>query len=244
MDTVIGRIFCCVLTIWLLLCPGPGSAQALNPILLKSNFDSVTVKNNLLALQADFLARIEKTGMHPVLPAPSIIMDNPPSYGNYDDSLNVLRTANWATLSAEEQAPFNRIAGGLGNGITGVGYFEYSVHRWVFIHEMGHWWQACNHQSAESYATEMGANRIATAYWREADPVFSDFMLKRFQGYLKMIPNPVPAGADKEKFLNENYGKLPIPAYIWFQASMIVDAYAEKPVAGFSEAIRRVGGRP
>ena len=244
MDKDIGRTCCCALAIVLLLCPGSGTAQALNPILLQSNFDTVVVKKTLLVLQADFVGRIEKTGMHPLRPVPQIIMDNPPSYGNYDDSLNVLHTANWATMSAEERAPFIRIAGGLGNGITGVGYFEYSVHRWVFIHEMGHWWQACHHQSAESYASEMGANRLATAYWREADPVFSDFMLKRFQGYLKMIPNPVPAGADKEKFLNENYGKLPVTAYIWFQASMIVDAYAEKPVARFSEAIKRVGGKP
>ena len=89
----------------------------------------------------------------------------------------------------------------------------------------------------------MAANRIDIAYWRETDTAYSSFSLHRFQNYLKFIPNPVPEGQDNAKYLNDNYGKLPIPAYIWYQAAMIVDGYNEKPNPSFKESISRSGNK-
>ena len=57
-----------------------------------------------------------------------------------------------------------------------------------------------------------------------------------------MIPSPVPTGISKEKYLNDNYDKLPGgSAYIWYQATMIVDGYNEMPVLSFKQAIANGG---
>jgi hypothetical protein len=89
----------------------------------------------------------------------------------------------------------------------------------------------------------MAADRIDIAYWRETDTAYSAFSQKRFDNYLKLIPNPVPPGKNKQNYLNENYGKLPIPDYVWYQASMIVDGYNEKPIPTFRESIARSGNK-
>ncbi len=203
--------------------------------------DSAEVKNKLIALRNDFIGRIEAMGFHPSLKPPEIVMDNPLSFGNYDDSTNTLHTSNWTTLPDEDKALFIRAAKMF--GYTGEQYFESSAHRWIFIHELGHWWRACQHQVADSYASEMAADRIDIAYWRETDTAYSAFSRQRFENYLKFIPDPVPAGQDKTKYLNDNYGKLPVPVYIWFQARMIIDGYNEKPIASFRESITRSGNK-
>jgi hypothetical protein len=207
----------------------------------QTNTDSVSVMNKLVSLRNDFVGRIEAMGYHPSLKPPEILMDNPPSFGNYNDSTNTLHTSNWNTLPDKDKALFTR-AGKL-YGYTGEDYFESSAHRWIFIHELGHWWRACQHQVTDSYSSEMAADRIDIAYWRATDTAYSAFSQKRFENYLKFMPNPVPPGQDKQKYLNDNYGQLPIPVYIWYQASMIVDGYNEKPIPTFRESIARAGNK-
>ncbi len=207
----------------------------------QTNSDSLTVKNKLVALRNDFVSKIEAMGYHPRLNSPEIIMDNPPSFGNYNDSSNTIRTSNWNTLSAADKELFNRA--GKRYGYSGEDYFESSAHRWIFIHELGHWWRACQQQVTDPYSSEMAANRIDIAYWRETDTAYSSFSRRRHENYLKLMPNPVPEGQDKQKYLNDNYGKLPIPVYIWYQASMIVDGYNETPIASFKEAIKLAGNK-
>lgn len=196
---------------------------------------------SLIALRDQFIAKIEALGYHPRLNAPQVVMDNPPSFGNYDDSTNTLHTSDWKTLPDEDKQLFVR--SGKRYGYSGEDYFESSAHRWIFIHELGHWWRACQRQETDSYSSEMAADRIDIAYWREADTAYSAFSRQRFENYLKTIPNPVPPGQDKQKYLNENYGKLPVPVYIWYQATTIVDGYNETPIATFKETIVRSGNR-
>jgi hypothetical protein len=207
----------------------------------QTNTDSVTEKNKLKTLRDDFINRIEALGYHPRLNPPEIIMDNPPSFGNYDDATNILHTSNWNTLSDSDKELF--IRAGKRYGYSGENYFESSVHRWIFIHELGHWWRACQQQVTDSYSSEMAADRIDIAYWREADTAYSAFSRQRFENYMKFMPNPVPEGQDKKKYLNDNYGKLPVPVYIWYQAMMIVDGYNEMPIATFKESIARSGNK-
>ena len=207
----------------------------------QTNADAEAEKTKLIALRNDFIARIEAAGYHPSLKPPEIIMDNPPSFGNYDDSTNTLHTSDWKTLPDEDKERFTRA--GKRYGYAGEDYFESSAHRWIFIHELGHWWRACQHQVTDNYSSEMAADRIDIAYWRETDTAYSAFSKRRFEDYLKFMPNPVPAGEDKKKYLNENYGKLPVPVYIWYQATMIVDGYSETPVATFKQSISRAGNR-
>ncbi len=72
--------------------------------------------------------------------------------------------------------------------------------------------------------------------------LFMIFKLKGFQHIVSTFPNPVPAGQSKEKYLDENYEKLPgASAYTWYQAIMIVEASNEKPIVTFKQAIARSG---
>jgi hypothetical protein len=201
-----------------------------------------TIMSKMVALRDDFIGKISAMGFTPSLKAPEIVADNPRSFGNYDDSTNILHTGNWKTLPANLQAIFKKAASEMGNGMSGQLFFELGTHQWVFIHELGHWWRACQHQKAAPYEDEMAANRIATAYWRERDSAFLSFMVKRFQYRVDNTPSPVPAAQSKEKYLNDNYDKLPgASAYTWYQAIMIIDAYKERPVVTFKNAIEREG---
>lgn len=202
--------------------------------------DSSMIK--LTALRNEFIGRIKSTGFTPSLEAPKIVMDNPRSFGNYEREDNVLHTCDWNTLPPPAKDVFNKSAKGVGNGMTGQTYFELSVYKWIFVHELAHWWRACQHQTADSYENEKAANRIATAYWREVDPAFYEFKLQTFQRMVKTIPNPVPDGQSKETYLNNNYDKLPgASAYSWYQATMIVEVSHEQPVITFKQAIQNAG---
>jgi hypothetical protein len=203
--------------------------------------DSVSTKNKLITLRNDFIRRIEAMGYHPRLNPPEIVMDNPQSFGNYEDGTNTLHTSNWQTLAEGDKELF--IRAGKRYGMTGENYFESSAHRWIFVHELGHWWRASQKQVTDSYSSEMAANRIDIAYWRETDTAYSAFSRLRFENYVKLMPNPVPQGQDKKQYLNDNYGQLPVQAYIWYQATMILDGYNEMPIASFKESIARSGNK-
>lgn len=196
---------------------------------------------SLESLRDSFVKEVRAAGFQPSLAAPAIALDNPPSYGDYDDSKNVLHIANWNALSPDEQARFGRLAAMLGQGQTGEQAFEDGIHRWVFIHEMGHWWQACEHTSnGAHYAEEYGANRIAAAFWRKMDSGFMDRTRNKMTRVIASLPSPVPEGQAKEVYFNENYQKLAgTPGYIWYQYDMVIHAEDEKPLPSFAQALQQ-----
>jgi hypothetical protein len=202
--------------------------------------DSVTMKANVL--RDEFVNKIKAAGFTPSLPPPMIVFDNPRSYGNYSADSNILHTSDWKTLDTESKGRFEASAASGGNGMTGERYFELTAHQWILIHELGHWWRACQHQTAKPYENEMAANRIAIAFWREKDPAFMEFKRAGYQRMITVMRSPVPEGQAKSDYLNTNYDKLPGgQAYTWYQATMIVDGCAEMPVATFKEMIGRAG---
>jgi len=202
--------------------------------------DSVLTK--LITLRDDYVGKIKAMGYKPGLKLPPILLDNPRSFGNYDDSLNVIHTCYWPTLPPEGRAVFNNFAEHMGNGMTGEKFFDLAVYQWIFIHELSHWWQACQNFKSDPYETEKGANRIASAYWNDRDPQFYKFMLGVFQGVLDHRPSPVPPGVPKEKYLDDNYQKLPGgDAYTWYQSIMIVEVSKENPFETFKQAIQLAG---
>jgi hypothetical protein len=175
-----------------------------------------TVMVQLMTLRDSFVNQIKTEGFQPSLPAPRIILDNPPSYGNYEDAGNILHIAIWTALKPEQQARFSRLALIMGGEQTGEQAFEESVHQWVFIHELSHWWQACQRKPGENhYSVEYGANRIAASYWQLKDPAFMDRTAKRMAMVWPTMPNPVPEGQAEEKYFNENYEKLGLPQLIY-----------------------------
>lgn len=201
---------------------------------------NIAVLERVNALRDSFVNQIKVEGFQPSLAPPTIILDNPPSFGVYEDEKNLLHIAAWANLAPDDQARFERLAAKLGQGQSGEALFEDSVHHWVFVHELGHWWQACEHKTADThYAEEYGANRIAAAYWRLKDPAFMDRTAKRMAVLMSIIPIPVPSGQNKEAYFNENYEKLgPTPAYRWFQESMVVAIQEERPQPSFRETLQ------
>ena len=197
------------------------------------------------AVRDAFVARIHANGFSCPIPVPIILVEDVPSFGQYDNKTNVIRTSDWTLLNPQERAFFFQLAGP-GAKETGVrATFDKATHGWIFIHELGHWWQACRSVNSNSgpYQVEFGADRISLAYWREVDPSVVDTMMPIFRSVLDHSPNPVPAGEDVEAYFNKHYQELgPSPAYPWFQSRMNVAAYEEKPAPAFAQALLNVPG--
>jgi hypothetical protein len=193
----------------------------------------------LVTLRDSFVSQIKAEGFKPTLPAPEIVIDNPPSYGRYENDRNLLHISAWYNLQPDQEARFVRLADMLHNGESAQQLFEEGVHQWVFVHELSHWWQACQHKITDDhYAVEFGANRIAAAYWRAKDAAYMTRRTEHFTALVALFPNPVPADQPKEKFFNDNYAKLAgTPVYTWYQASMVVDVSSERPVPSFKQTL-------
>lgn len=198
------------------------------------------LKAQLIALRDSFVSQIKAEGFKPSLPPPEIVIDNPPSYGRYEKEQNLLHISAWKSLPPDQESRFVRLADILHNGQSPQELFEEGVHRWVFVHELSHWWQACQHKITDDhYAVEYGANRIAAAYWRLKDPAFLERRKKHFRAIMALAPSPVPAGESKEKFFNANYEKLAgTPAYTWYQSSMVVEVCDETAAPGFRQTLQ------
>jgi hypothetical protein len=194
----------------------------------------------LVTLRDAFVSQIKAEGFKPSLPPPEILVDNPPSYGRYENDKNLLHISAWDTLQPDQEARFVRLADMLHNGESAQQLFEEGVYQWVFVHELSHWWQACQHKITDDhYAVEFGANRIAAAFWRWKDPAFMERRTKHFRAILALAPNPLPPGESKEKFFNANYEKIAgTPVYTWFQSSMVVDVSDETPPPSFRQALQ------
>ena len=202
--------------------------------------DSIVVRQT--ALRDDYVNKVKALGLTPSLVPPPVVVSNPPSWGNYDDSANIIETCNWQTLPQEGKAVFENFAVMHGDGMTGERFFQLSVYQWIFVHEVSHWWRKCQHMESSHYEEEKAANRLATAYWRDRDPAFYQFMLSVFKGVLAHRPSPVPAGVSKESYFNEHYNNLPGgPAYSWYQSVMIVEVSEETPALSFAQAVRSGG---
>jgi hypothetical protein len=212
------------------------------PVDPKAERDATLVK--VTALRDKFIERIHSAGLTCPIPPPTIVVDHIPSFGNYQDETNTLHTSDWFLLNDEERALFFHLAGPGSDEAAAHANFENGVHRWVFSHELGHWWQACRKaiKDRPPYEVEFGANRIALAYWRETSPVFAEKLTAMFQGLLTNLPDPVPPGKAVEKYFNDNYEKLgPTPSYRWFQSRMIVTASEEQPPPSFAQVLASTG---
>ena len=191
-----------------------------------------TTLSRLQALRDSFVRRAIATGFKCTLPPPKILIDKVVSFGGYDRAKNTLTIVEWDQLPKDQKAFFGMLAGKGATSDLVRQTFETVIHKYVFVHELGHWTQACRKWRAwnNHYATEQDANRVSTAYWREVDSTVLTVMSQSFARFTEGMPSPVPAGNDEKKFFNDNYGKLvPTPGFIWYQANMVAIAYKESP---------------
>jgi hypothetical protein len=113
-----------------------------------------------------------------------------------------VHVARWEQLGPDQQAQFASL---FGQEQPGDQAFDEIVHRWVFTHELGHWWQVCQHETGGShYPEESGASRIAAAYWRVDDMLFMEKTAKKIAAVRDNLKSMVPAEQQNEKFFNEN----------------------------------------
>ena len=201
---------------------------------------TVATQTKATALRDAFTARVRAAGFTCSISVPTIVVEDVPSFGQYQPETNVLRTSDWSLLRPEEKALFVHLAGPGKEEADARDLFEVAAHQWIFIHELGHWWQACSGGNAgrSHYQVEYGANRISLAYWREVSPKVAETMKPVFQGVVDHAPSPVPSGQSVEEYFNANYETLgPSPAYPWFMSRMNVAAFEEKPVPTFAAAL-------
>jgi hypothetical protein len=83
-----------------------------------------SVLSRLTALRDDYVGKIKAMGYNPRLPLPPIVLTNPRSFGNYDDSLNVIQTCYWPTLPDEQRAVFINFAEHVDKTMTGEQFFN------------------------------------------------------------------------------------------------------------------------
>jgi len=194
----------------------------------------------MTALRDAFVKATVDAGFTCKIAPPAVVVMDVPSYGNYDVETNTVQTAGWELMSERERGLFYQIVGPGATEEQARAEFETAAHHWIFVHELGHWWQACRGvpHDGRHYAKEYGANRIAAAYWRERDPALTAHMRGVFEQVLSHAPNPVPAGQDVETYFDANYETLgPSPAYPWFQSRMTVTAFEEKPEPAFAQVL-------
>jgi hypothetical protein len=207
--------------------------------------DQDSTFKKLNQLRDNFISEIKKLGFTPGLKSPEVIIDSPASFatlGTYNDSTNTIHTSgDWKTVPTWFKNIFNFSATKMKNGETGESFFNKSVHQWIFIHELGHWWRACQHQEATFYDEEKAADRIDIAYWRLMDSVYMNFMAGVFQKQFDQF-NPLPAGQNPRQYLNDHYETIiRTPLYNWYQSQMITTAYNERPISPFSKVIADSG---
>jgi len=194
----------------------------------------------MTAVRDAFVKATVDAGYSCKIAPPAVVVMDVPSYGNYDVETNTVQTPAWELMSKREKGLMYQLAGPGANEAAARAEFETDSHHWVFVHELGHWFQACRGvpHDGRHYAKESGANRIAAAYWRERDATVVPHMHAAFEQVLSQAPNPVPPGQDVETYFNENYEKLgPTPAYVWFASRMSLTVIDERPIPSFAQVL-------
>lgn len=194
---------------------------------------------NFVALRNSFVDQIKAAGFSPRLPAPQIVEDDPLAFGNFELGKNVIHVAAWEHLRPEQKAFFSQLASASSFKMSAEDAFATSM-RWIFLHELGHWWQACQRMDGEShYAEERGANRIAAAYWRMQDSKMLDFVAGVANARRGAFSGPVPDNQSVAAYFDANYESINESAYLWFQNHMVLDVLNEEPPLSFRQALQQ-----
>jgi len=226
--------------IWAVAILTGGLLHAQNAVPTAANGETLS---SMTRLRDNFIDRARTAGFSCTLAAPTIVVEDVPSFGQYQPETNTLRTSDWGLANPQEKAMFMQLAGPGADEARAHQLFEIAAHRWIFVHELGHWWQACTGGNAKRshYEVELGANRVSLSYWREVDPTVVETMMPVFQGVVAHAPSPVPAGQSMESYFNANYETLgPSPAYPWFMSRMNVAAFEEKPAPAFAAVLAAI----
>jgi hypothetical protein len=194
---------------------GTGALLALSAAAAQAapEHSDAAVAEPLPALRARFMRRIDEEGFRVCAP-PAIRAVEGPVPARYDATTDALAVG--AAAAAADAAT-----------------------RWAFVHELGHWWQACRGQGRPgAYAAASGADRIALAFWREQDPRFAAAVVEQARRDLLTPPRELPAGASPEQYLDASPPLACDPATCrWLEARMIVELAGETPAPSFHKSL-------
>jgi len=222
----------------LLLAAGAAFAQSPAPAAAPAPEGSdEAIVARLTRLRDDFMQGVSASGFKPCK-APAIALGDPPSFGHYEPRRNAVLIGAWTRLSASEKEGFEEMAKRMGGDADARTLFENGTYRWVYVHELAHWWQSCRHKVRPgTWAEESGASRIALAYWHVRDPHFASGIVRGFRSLVSSTPSPVPQGQTPQQYLDANFTKIARgEAYAWFQGQMVVEL-TQAPPPTFHDAL-------
>ena len=116
-----------VLFVWAcVLFSGSGVAQS-------SDAAIAATKKQVVALRDAFVKATVTAGFTCPITPPTIVIEDVPSYGNYDEDTNTLKSSAWELLTDEEKAVFYRLTGPNGTEDAARKEFETGAHHWVLV---------------------------------------------------------------------------------------------------------------
>jgi hypothetical protein len=211
--------------------------------------DPTLVALRALATQVEAQVRVPGYG---TFAPPKVMLDAGMggSYFTYGDT--TVHSSQFADLPAPMQDIWNQWAAYTTDQPTGKALFDDMFHRFFFVHELGHWMASqviaglpenqmstvAKNEAGHMWEREVAANRIAVAWYREHDPQYLAKLVKDFRSIQAHLPDPVPAGVDKNAYFTDNYQKLGTDpmAYGWYQLQMVLIVYDE-PVHSFQQVL-------
>ena len=195
----------------------------------------------ITAIRDDFVKRVHSSGLACALQPPRMEVREVASFGEYDAATNTVASTDWTLLSSEQRAIFFKMAGPNANAKAAHATFEETMHRSMLVHELAHWWEAC-HKVGDAghvppFQQGVRADRIAVAYWREAEPSLPGKIAVIAQGLVDHSPSPVPVGQRTQDYFDRHYEEIGPSAQPWFGAQFYLAAYEETPRPTLSRAL-------
>jgi hypothetical protein len=189
-------------------------------------------------LRDAFVRRIDEEGYR-VCPRPHLELGAGTAAGGYLPERNLIRITPWSQLSAQQQQALADVPGPAGSPRLARAVYESGTYRWVFVQQLGHWWQDCRHtDGARPYLAQSGANRMALAFWRERDPRFAAAIVEGAVRLVSAVPDPLPPGESAQAWLERRPGEVPqSPTYEWLEAQMIATLAQEAPQPSFHKSL-------
>ncbi|PIE50947.1 MAG: hypothetical protein CSA38_00720 [Flavobacteriales bacterium] len=173
----------------------------------KDETGNITSENNpaltakITLIRDAFTAKLNSLGFQ-TPNTPKIIIKNTPAIISYGPE--GLTIPNWETLGTEEKNTFNSWASQTDKGFTGEAFFKKSFNWFFVVHELGHYVQNLKgtENGPSQYQTELTANKIAIAYWKEQDLDGLNAYMDWVNAILNVIPQP---NGTSQEYYNAHY---------------------------------------
>ncbi len=200
------------------------------------------VQAEVEALVARFMGRAK--ALLPGVAAPRVVVSFTPQLSWITDDGTAIHTVEWTQCPPGMQGFFASLLGDA-PAMPPALFFHEVFNAFLVPHEMSHFVDARRGQlknGGNFYGGEVHANRVAVAFWlgepggRERIGRLMEVVTQA----LARMPNPVPAGADKARYFDDNYLALLDDAskYGWYQFRMFLDAWQRREDADFDTLVK------